>query len=127
MPRMMNWTYYSRLNWSGTPLLKWVVFEIHEVTLSLDLESAVREIKLFDPYLVFNLVESINNSGELLYIAPALLNYLKIPYTGVHLEPMFITTSKLLCKKVLAGHGIPTAGWIELDNPEKINPEKDTF
>jgi len=99
-------------------------YEIYKVALSLDLNTAVDKIKQINPYFVFNLVESINNSGELLYFAPALLNYLKIPYTGVHLDAMFITTNKLLTKKLLTNVEISTPGWIELDKIENINPDK---
>jgi D-alanine-D-alanine ligase len=99
-------------------------YKTSEVTLSLDLNSAAEQIKKIDPCFVFNLVESINNTGELLYFAPALLNYLKIPYTGVHLEPMFITTNKLLSKKLLSASGIPTPQWVELDNTGIIDPLK---
>ena len=44
-------------------------YEIYKVALSLDLNAAVDKIKQINPYFVFNLVESINNSGELLYFA----------------------------------------------------------
>jgi D-alanine-D-alanine ligase len=99
-------------------------YETFEVALSLDLNSAINQINEINPHFVFNLVESINNTGELLYFAPALLNYLKIPYTGVHLDAMFITTNKLLSKKILSNAGIPTPPWIELDNTEIIDPSK---
>ena len=54
------------------------------------------------PELVFNLAESINNKGELLYFVPAILNMYSIPYTGNPLEAMFITTSKSLTNKKLS-------------------------
>jgi len=58
------------------------------------------------PDFVFNLVESINNRGELCYFIPALLNMHSIPYSGSPLEAMFITTSKVLTKKTLRKAGI---------------------
>lgn len=53
------------------------------------------------PDFVFNLVESLNNKGELCYFVPALLNMYSIPYSGNPLEAMFITTSKALTNKIL--------------------------
>lgn len=58
------------------------------------------------PDFVFNLVESINNKGELCYFVPALLNMHSISYSGNPLEAMFITTSKALTNKVLRNSGI---------------------
>lgn len=60
------------------------------------------------PGFVFNLVESINNKGELCYFVPALLNMHSIPYTGNPLEAMFITTSKSLTNKILLQENIST-------------------
>lgn len=58
------------------------------------------------PDFVFNLVESINNKGELNYFVPALLNMYSIPYSGNPLEAMFITTSKALTNKILSEQNI---------------------
>lgn len=62
------------------------------------------------PDFVFNLVESINNKGELCYFVPALLNMYSIPYTGNPLEAMFITTSKALTNKILRNSAINNPG-----------------
>ena len=93
-----------------------------EVQFSFKIDEAIHQLKEIDPVFVFNLVESIDNKGELCYIGPAILDYLHIPYSGVHLDGMFITTNKVLTKDVLKVNGIPTAEWIEVDEPEKINP-----
>jgi D-alanine-D-alanine ligase len=58
------------------------------------------------PDFVFNLVESINNKGELCYFIPALLNMHSLKYTGNPLDAMFITTSKVLTSKTLRNAGI---------------------
>jgi len=69
-----------------------------------------------NPDFVFNLVESINNRGELCYFIPALLNMHSIPYSGSPLEAMFITTSKVLTKKTLKKAGI--------NNPQGYSPSE---
>jgi len=55
---------------------------------------------------VYNLVESINNKGELNYFIPALLNLYSIPYTGNPIEAMFITSNKTLASKTMKSAGI---------------------
>jgi D-alanine-D-alanine ligase len=58
------------------------------------------------PDFVFNLVESINNKGELNYFVPALLNMYSIPYTGNPLEALFITSNKTCASKTMRDAGI---------------------
>jgi D-alanine-D-alanine ligase len=58
------------------------------------------------PDFVYNLVESINNKGELNYFIPALLNLYSIPYSGNPLEAMFITSNKTLASKAMRDAGI---------------------
>jgi D-alanine-D-alanine ligase len=104
--------------------LKDLGYPVTTLQFSFDIETAISEIKKIDPFFIFNLVESMDNKGELCFIAPAVLNYLKIPYSGVRLEGMFITTNKILTKKMLRNAGIPTADWIAMNETEKINPSK---
>jgi len=58
------------------------------------------------PDFVYNLVESINNKGELNYFVPALLNMYSIPYSGNPLEAIFITSNKTLASKAMRDAGI---------------------
>ncbi|HOK73859.1 MAG TPA: ATP-grasp domain-containing protein [Bacteroidales bacterium] len=76
------------------------------------------------PDFVFNLVESINNKGELLYFIPALLNMHSIPYTGNPLEALFITTSKFLTVKLLKNEGIRTPESFHISEYRKFEPGK---
>lgn len=83
----------------------------HRVTvlpLSLDLEHAAAALRKAAPDFVFNLVESVEGAGRLIHLAPTLLDYLGIPYTGAGTEAMFLTSNKLLAKRVLHDRGIPT-------------------
>ena len=61
------------------------------------------------PDFIFNLVESINNKGELNYFIPAMLNMYSIPYSGNPVEAMFVTTSKTLAGKTMRNAGIRNA------------------
>ena len=72
-------------------------------------EKFMSEIKLLadeKPDFVFNLVESINNKGELNYFVPALLNLYAIPYSGNPLEAIFLTSNKTICSKMMKNAGI---------------------
>jgi D-alanine-D-alanine ligase len=62
------------------------------------------------PDFVFNLVESINNKGELIYFVPALLNMYGIPYSGNSHEAIFLTTNKSICSKSMKNAGINNPG-----------------
>jgi D-alanine-D-alanine ligase len=65
------------------------------------------------PDFVFNLVESINNKGELNYFVPALLNMYSIPYSGNPHEAIFITSNKILAGKTMRYAGINNpAAWL---------------
>ena len=67
-------------------------------------EIAVLAAEKYD--FIYNLVESINNKGELNYFVPALLNMYSIPYSGNPLEAMFLTSNKTLASKVMKDAGI---------------------
>lgn len=88
--------------------------EVATVPFSLDLEAARNALRRHAPDLVFNLVESVEGAGRLLHLAPALLEFLGIPYTGSGAESLFVTSNKVLAKELLRAHGIPTAQWYTL-------------
>lgn len=90
-------------------------YETAVVPFSFDINKAITDIKAENPKFVFNLVEGIDNDGQLITIAPAILDYLKIPYTGCTKEAMFLTSNKVLTKKNMQTNGIPTAEWVTTD------------
>ena len=61
--------------------------------------AEIAELANEKPDFVFNLVESINNKGELIYFVPALLNMYSIPYSGNSLEAIFLTTNKTIAAR----------------------------
>ncbi|MEI6899580.1 MAG: ATP-grasp domain-containing protein [Bacteroidota bacterium] len=99
-------------------------YQVKELQLDMNLEKAIREIEKINPYIVFNLVESINNKGEFAYFAPSLLSSLNIPFTGNPLVPMFISANKVMAKKELKRLKIPTPGWLMTDEMSKIRKNK---
>jgi D-alanine-D-alanine ligase len=61
--------------------------------------------------VVFNLVETINGSGRLSFVVPAILDMLNVPFTGSDAEAVCLTTNKLVCKNILAYNKIETPSW----------------
>lgn len=78
------------------------------LTVCMNLRSLAEDLRREAPDLVFNLVESVEGHGRLIHMAPALLDVLGIPYTGSPADALYVTSNKLLTKKLLAGAGIPT-------------------
>jgi D-alanine-D-alanine ligase len=72
--------------------------------------TEISELAKERPDFVFNLVESINNKGELIYFVPALLNLHSIPYSGNSLESIFLTTNKTICSNSMKTAGINNPG-----------------
>lgn len=87
----------------------------HEATaiaFALDLDRARRELLAAAPAFVFNLIESVDRRGALIHLAPALLDTMRLPYTGVRTEALFVTSSKPLSKRMLRAAGVRTPEWL---------------
>jgi D-alanine-D-alanine ligase len=89
--------------------------EKHLIDLGIEVErkgitshfmDEIHELAASKYDFIFNLVESINNKGELNYFIPALLNMHSIPYSGNPLEAMFITSNKTLASTAMKNAGI---------------------
>lgn len=61
-------------------------------------------------------MESIAGRGQFIHLAPALLDFLKLPYSGSPTEAMFLSSNKLVSKKILTASGIATPPWLVRDN-----------
>jgi D-alanine-D-alanine ligase len=81
------------------------------VPVSLNLEETARTLTALQPLIAFNLVESLSGKGSLIHIVPALLDALKIPYTGSGTEAIILTSNKVLAKKWLGAASLPTPPW----------------
>jgi len=78
----------------------------------LDLAENMDKLRQISPYAVFNLVETVAGKGSLVYLAPALLDLLNLPYTGCRTDAMYLTSNKPLAKKMLRDAGIATPAWL---------------
>ncbi|MDD5225331.1 MAG: D-alanine--D-alanine ligase [bacterium] len=87
------------------------------VPFGSDLTEISRALERVKPACVFNLVESVGIHERLIYFAPAFLEALGIPFTGVPSIPMMLTTNKLIAKKIMRREGLPTPDWWVGDEP----------
>jgi D-alanine-D-alanine ligase len=83
---------------------------VYRKGITVQFMSEVAQLATEKPDFVFNLVESINNKGELIYFVPALLNMYSIPYSGNSLESIFLTTNKTICSNEMKKAGINNPG-----------------
>jgi len=83
------------------------------IPFGLDLGAARRALAELAPDAVVNLVESVGGSGRLIHLAPALLEVEGLRFTGARSAAMFVTTNKLLAKRLLAASGLPTPAWMD--------------
>jgi len=86
---------------------------VESLPLVLDLQFAADRLRELRPAFVFNLVESIASQGQLIQLAPALMEALEIPYTGSGPTAMLSTTDKLFAKRVMQAAGVPTPAWVD--------------
>jgi D-alanine-D-alanine ligase len=70
--------------------------------------SLVQQLPAFRPDLCFNLCEGHFGDARESHV-PALLEMLRIPYTGAGVQALAVTLDKALTKRILRDHGIPTA------------------
>ena len=70
------------------------------------------------PLVVFNLVEAINTDLRLQPFVPAVLDRLKIAYTGSNFDALVAAMSKVRCKHLLKAASVATPAWIDgIRNP----------
>ena len=82
-----------------------------DMGFSMDIKAFLKEIREAYPQLVFNLVESVDGHGRLIHFPASILDLLAIPYTGAPADGLYLTSSKILTKKILSGAGIPTPSY----------------
>ncbi|MCF8368305.1 MAG: ATP-grasp domain-containing protein [Bacteroidales bacterium] len=99
-------------------------YEVKSLDVGDDIQSDLNRVLTEKADIVFNLVEATWGKGELIYFAPAILNAMKIPYSGVPLDALFITTNKVLAKKIMRYNDLPTADFYPIDETNKLNSQK---
>lgn len=99
-------------------------YEVSTLAVGLQLEDTKGHLLKQRPDIVFNLVEAIDESGQLIPVATSLLDHLRIPYTGAGTEALMLTSNKILTKQWLRLHDIATADWWDPDTTPPVRPAK---
>lgn len=79
---------------------------------TLDLERIRQKLIESGAELVFNLVETMNGTGRLIHIFPALLDAMGLRYTGSASLAILATSNKVIGKRILSAAGMATPEWI---------------
>lgn len=87
--------------------------KVFQFSCGLDLYKIKKELEDLRPDLVFNLVESLGGEERLIYLFPALLDTIRIPYTGSCTDSIFLTSNKILAKERMFLARLSTPAWIE--------------
>jgi D-alanine-D-alanine ligase len=74
----------------------------------LNLAVTQHEISRLAPAFVFNLVEALGGDGRMIHLVPSLLQSSQVPFTGSGSDALFLSSQKLLAKRWMHAHGIPT-------------------
>jgi len=96
-------------------------FSSQRTVFDLNTNDLINLINTSEASLVFNLVETINESGRLSFTAPAMLELLKVPFTGSEAAAIFTTTDKIVCKTILSFNKIDTPFWAK--DFQDVDPE----
>jgi D-alanine-D-alanine ligase len=102
-------------------------YETALLPFELNLNNTITMLKSLKPYAVFNIVETLDSRGSLIYFAPAVLDVLKIPYTGCGTQAVFQTSNKPLSKKIMHHAGIATPAWVDQEGQGSGTNTADTY
>ncbi len=92
--------------------------------IGVDFMAQFGKIASTKPDFIVNLVESIDNHGELAFFIPALLGLHRIPYTGCPVDAIFITGNKRIASKTMERSGIPVPGSFPPSQSMRLDPSK---
>lgn len=82
------------------------------IACDMNLSDVRQSLKAARADVVFNLVESLGGTDQLMPLATVLLESMGLPFTGASTLAMLWTTQKLDAKKQLAMFGLPTPAWM---------------
>ncbi|MEI7900433.1 MAG: GNAT family N-acetyltransferase [bacterium] len=79
-----------------------------------DLGNLQRKLDVLKPDCVFNLVETLDGSGQLVHLAPAVWEVNGLPFTGSSADALYLTTHKLLSKERMFAAELPVPAWLQV-------------
>jgi D-alanine-D-alanine ligase len=88
---------------------------VQRLGITADPAHLIAGLTAQSPDVVFNLYEGTAGWGSTEAFVCGILELLRIPFTGSPTQPILLARSKPLTKQLLAGAGLPTAGFQTLD------------
>ena len=86
--------------------------QVESLAVFDDISAIVDKVKTFSPNVVFNLSESVYHDRAHEPNLAALLELIKVPYTGAGVEALLLCKDKALAKQILAYHRIRVARFV---------------
>ncbi len=86
--------------------------EVSRVPCTLDLSRILDRLRSLEPDVVFNLVESLEGHGRLIFLVPSMLDAVGVRYTGSPAVALLLTSHKILAKERLRAAGLATPDWV---------------
>jgi D-alanine-D-alanine ligase len=83
-------------------------------------EDLLAGLRVHEPDVVFNLYEGTATWGNSEAFVAAILEMMRIPFTGSPTQPLILARSKVLTKQLLAGAQLPTARFQSMSGDESI-------
>jgi D-alanine-D-alanine ligase len=100
-------------------------FNVIKMQFTADSIGMLEKLKgTSEDLIAVNLVDSAPGEENLVYLIPAILDYLKIKYTGCSHEALFLTTNKVYTKKILQNNCIDTPEWVYGRENSGFSPNK---
>jgi D-alanine-D-alanine ligase len=88
--------------------LRMLGWQVSILATDLNLSTTLTAIAALKPDCVVNLVESLDGDGRLIHFVPSLLRIANVPFTGSGSDAMYLSSQKLLAKRLMRRNGIPT-------------------
>ena len=92
----------------------------HAVVKIGNIHSLLENIDALDVDIVFNICEGMNGRNRESQV-PMMLELKGIPFVGADALSLGIALDKVITKKILYAHNIPTPEYTEIDSPNNIN------
>ncbi len=81
-------------------------YDVRPLGLYADVRPLLDEVREFKPDVIFNLIETFNQVTHWDKNITALIEILKVPYTGASSAALFLCNDKGLCRKILRFHRV---------------------
>jgi D-alanine-D-alanine ligase len=97
-------------------------YDAPAVPFALDAAGLARTLRDLSAACAFNLVESVEGRGDIIFLAPTFFELAGVPFTGCDRHAMYLTTEKVRAKVIMETGGLPTPGWVSVDGARAFRP-----